>query len=60
MTYAKQKPELKLVISIGANIPGILGEPKRTNAAMRPHVEKSINERNIGLNHPKIYSQNFD
>ena len=41
MTYAKQKPELKLVISIGANIPGILGDPIRTIAAMRPEIEKS-------------------
>ena len=60
MTYAKQKPELKLVISIGANIPGILGDPIRTIAAMRPHIEKSIIEWNIALNHPKIDSQNFD
>ena len=60
MTYAKQKPELKLVISIGANIPGILGDPIRTIAAMRPQIEKSIIEWNIALNHPKIDSQNFD
>ena len=60
MTYAKQKTELKLVISIGANIPGILGDPIRTIAAMRPHIEKSIIEWNIALNHPKIDSQNFD
>ena len=60
MTYAKQKTQLKLVISIGANIPGILGDPIRTMAAMRPHLEKSIIEWNIALNHPKIDSQNFD
>ena len=60
MTYAKQKPESKLVISIGANIPGILGDPIRTIAAMRPQIEKSIIEWNIALNHPKIDFQNFD
>ena len=60
MTYAKQKPELKLVISIGANIPGILGDPIRTIAAMRPQIEKSIIDWNIALNHPKIDSKNFD
>jgi len=60
MTYAKLKPELKLVISIGANIPGILGDPIRTIAAMRPHIEKSIIEWNIALNHLKIDSKNFD
>ena len=60
MTYAKQKTELKLVISMGANIPGILGDPIRTIAAMRPQIEKSIIEWNIALNHPKIDSQNFD
>jgi len=60
MTYAKQKPELKLVISIGANIPGILGDPIRTIAAMRPQIEKSIIKWNISLNDPKIDSQNFD
>ena len=60
MTYAKQKPELKLVISIGANIPGTLGDPIRTIAAMRPQIEKSIIEWNIALNLPKIDSQNFD
>jgi len=60
MTYAKQKTALKLVISIGANIPGILGDPIRTIAAMRPQIEKSIIEWNIALNHPKIDSQNID
>ena len=58
MTYAKQKTELKLVISIGANIPGILGDPIRTIAAMRPQIEKSIIEWNIALNCSKIDSQN--
>ena len=60
MTYAKQKPELKLVISIGANIPGILGDPIRTIAAMRPEIEKSIIEWNVALNAAKIDSQNID
>ena len=60
MTYAKQKTELKLVIAIGANIPGILGDPIRTLAAMRPQIEKSIIEWNIALNYPKIDSQNID
>ena len=60
MTYAKQKTELKLVISIGANIPGIHGDPIRTIAAMRPEIEKSIIEWNVALNCPKIDSQNID
>ena len=60
MTYAKQKTELKLVISIGANIPGILGDPISTIAAMRPQIEKSIIEWNIASNRLKIDSQNFD
>ena len=60
MTYAKQKTELKLVISIGANITGILGDPIRTIAAMRPQIEKSILEWNVALNCPKIASQNID
>ena len=59
MTYAKQKPELKLVISIGANIPGILGDPIRTIAAIRPLIEKSIIEWNVALNCPKTQSQNI-
>ncbi len=60
MTYAKQKKELKLVISIGANIPGILGDPIRTIAAMRPQIEKSIIEWIVTLNCPEIDSQNID
>ena len=60
MTYAKQKKELKLVISIGANIPGILGDPIRTIAAMRPLIENSIIEWIIPFNCPKIDSQNID
>ena len=60
MTYAKQKTELKLVISIGANIPGTLGDPIRTIAAMRPEIEKNIIEWNVALNCPKIDSQNID
>ena len=60
MTYAKQKTELKLVISIGANIPGILGDPIRTIAAIRPQIEKSILEWNLALNFPKTCSQNID
>ena len=59
MTYAKQKTQLKLVISIGANIPGILGDPIRTIATMRPQIEKSIIEWNVALNRPKIDSQNI-
>tara|TARA_Y100001968_G_scaffold219171_1_gene201845 strand:- start:113 stop:694 length:582 start_codon:yes stop_codon:yes gene_type:complete len=60
MTYAKQKTELKLVISIGANIPGILGDPIKTIVTMRPQIEKTIIEWNVALNHPKIESQNID
>ena len=60
MTYAKQKTDLKLVISIGANIPSILGDPIRTIATMRPQIEKSIIEWNVALNRPKIESQNID
>jgi 2-amino-4-hydroxy-6-hydroxymethyldihydropteridine diphosphokinase len=60
MTYAKQKTELKLVISIGANTPGILGDPITTIAAMRPQIEKSIIEWNVALNCPKIDYQNID
>ena len=60
MTYAKQKTELKLVISIGANIPGILGDPIRTIATMRPQIEKSIIEWNVALNHTEIESKNID
>ena len=60
MTYAKQKTQLKLVISIGANIPGILGDPIRTIATMRPQIEKSIIEWNVALNRPQIDSQNIN
>ena len=60
MTYAKQKTELNLVISIGANIPGILGDPITTIATMRPQIEKSISEWNISLNRPKTESKNID
>ena len=60
MSYAKQKTELKLVISIGANIPGTLGDPITTIAAMRPLIEKSIIEWNIALNDPNINSKNID
>ena len=60
MTHAKQKTQLKLIISIGANIPGILGHPIKTIAAMRPQIEESIIEWNIALNRPKINSQNID
>jgi len=51
---------LKLVISIGANIPGILGDPIRTIAAMRPRIEKSIIEWIVPLNFPKIDPKNID
>ena len=60
MTYAKQKPELKLVISIGANIPGILGDPINTIVAIRPQIEKTILEWNVDSNYPKNHSQNID
>ena len=60
MTYAKQKPELKLVISIGANIPGILGDPIKTIVAIRPEIEKSIIEWNADLKCQRIESQNID
>ena len=60
MTYAKQKRELKLVISIGANIPGILGDPIRTIAAMRPQIEKSIIEWNFALIGPQTPDKNVD
>jgi len=60
MTYAKQETELKLIISIGANIPGTLGDPIRTIAAIRPQIEKSIIEWNVALNCPQIDSQNID
>ena len=60
MTYAKPKPELRLVISIGANIPGILGDPVRTIVAIRPQIEKSIIDWNVDLNSPEIQPQNID
>ena len=60
MTCAKQKTELNLVISIGANISGILGDPIRTISTMRPRIENSITEWNIASNSPIIESQNID
>tara|TARA_Y100001968_G_scaffold143531_1_gene131143 strand:+ start:164 stop:745 length:582 start_codon:yes stop_codon:yes gene_type:complete len=60
MTYAKPEQELKLVISIGANIPSKLGDPLRTIAALRPQIEKSIREWNVVFNHPKIQNENHD
>ena len=60
MTYAKPEPQLKLVISIGANIPGKLGAPLRTIAAIRPQIEASIIEWEIALNCQKNQSQNID
>ncbi len=60
MTYAKQKTDSNIVISIGANISGILGDPVRTIATMRPQIEKSINEWNVAVNRPKTESQNID
>ena len=60
MTYAKQKTELKLVISIGANIPGTLGDPITTIVAIRPQIEKSLIEWNIALNYSTIQNENFD
>ena len=60
MTYAKEKPELKLVISLGANIAGKLGDPIRTIAAIRPQIEKSIFEWNIAQNYKKIQDQEID
>ena len=58
MTYAKAEKELKLVISIGANIPGRLGDPLSTIAAIRPLIEKSILEWNLLLNCPKTQNKN--
>ena len=60
MTYAKQKTDLKLVISIGANIPGILGDPVTTIAVMRPQIEKCIIEWNVALNPQKVGHHNID
>jgi len=60
MTYAKPEQELKLVISIGANIPSKFGDPVRTIAAMRPQIEKNISEWNVFFNHQKIEYKNHD
>ena len=60
MTYAKPKPEVKLVISIGANITSKLGDPIRTIAAMRPQIEKSIIDWNVALNFQEIEAKNID
>ncbi len=60
MTYAKPEQELKLVISIGANIPSKLGDPIRTIAATRPLIEKSIRDWNVVFNYPKIQQENHD
>ncbi len=60
MTYAKPKQELKLVISIGANIPSKLGDPIRTIAAIRPLIERSIIDWHVALNCPKIQQENHD
>ena len=60
MTYAKPKPEVKLVISIGANITSKLGDPIRTIAAMRPQIEKSIIDWNVALNFQEIEAKNLD
>ncbi len=59
MTSAKQKPELKLVISIGANIPGILGDPIKTIATIRPQIEKIKLEWNVALNYSKVAYKNI-
>ena len=53
MSYAKPAQELKLVISIGANIPSKLGDPLRTIVAIRPQIEKIIREWNVVFNSPK-------
>ena len=60
MTYAKPKPEVKLVISIGANITSKLGDPIKTIAAMRPQIEKSIIDWNVALNFQEIEAKNID
>ncbi len=51
---------MKLVISIGANIPGKLGDPLTTIAAMRPQIEASIIEWIVTLNFQRNQSQNID
>ena len=60
MTYAKPEQELKLVISLGANIPSKLGDPIRTIAAIRPQIEESIREWNVVFNYPKIQQKKHD
>ena len=60
MTYAKQEQELKLVISIGANIPSKLGDPIRTIAAIRPLIEKSIRDWNVVFNFPNVQQDNHE
>ncbi len=57
MTYAKPEPKLKLVISIGANIPSKFGNPLQTIAAIRPHIEENILDWNCELNQPKIQNK---
>ena len=59
MTYAKAEKELKLVISIGANIPGKLGDPVSTISAIRPLIEQNIKEWNVLLNCSKTQNKNF-
>ena len=60
MTYAKREQELKLVISIGANIPSKFGYPIRTIAATRPLIERSIIDWHVALNCPKIQQENHE
>ena len=60
MTYAKPEQELKLVISIGANIPSKYGDPLNTIVAVRPEIEKSIRDWNLVFNCPKIQHKNHD
>ena len=60
MTYANPEQELKLVISIGANIPSKFGNPLRTITAMRPNIESNILEWNADLDNPKNKIQGFD
>ena len=59
MTYAKAEKELKLVISIGANIPGKLGDPISTITTIRPLIEESIRGWNVLLNCPKMHNENL-
>ena len=60
MSYAKPEPKLKLVISIGANIPGNFGAPLSTIAAIRPLIETSIIDWKSALNCQKNPHQNVD